>query len=133
MPLPIVFEFGDPDAPELGDPVAPELGDLARERLIDVLRDQDWDQLGRLRCLGRFRDEALAELQGDDENFGLGFDVDWRGLTARLAAADKAAKADLASSGDARRITSLVAKPRSTQQRNFETPRLSSDRGPKTR
>ena len=85
LPLPVVLEFGDPDAPELGE--------LARERLIDVLQDRHWDQLGRLRCLGRFRDEALAELRDEAEIIGLGFDVDWDKLTAALAAADKAARA----------------------------------------
>jgi putative DNA primase/helicase len=84
LPLPVVLEFEDPEEPELGE--------LARERLMDVLRDQDWDQLGRLRCLGRFRDEALAELRDEDEVIGLGFTVDWDKVTATLAATDKAAR-----------------------------------------
>ena len=84
LPLPIVLEFDDPDEPQLGD--------LARERLIELLRNQDRDQLGQLRCLGRYRDEALAELQDEDEVIGLGpFTVDWKLLHKRLQA-DKAAR-----------------------------------------
>jgi putative DNA primase/helicase len=91
LPRQVLLEFDDADAPELGN--------LVRERLIEVLRDQSqWEQLGRLRCLGRFRDEALAELWAEDDLIGV-YIADWDRLTAKLTADDEAAEEKAAADG----------------------------------
>ena len=84
LPAPIVLEFGDSDAPALGE--------LAREPLLAVLRDKKcWDQLGRLGCLGRFRDEAIAELRDEEAMFEPKPTADWPGIDAWLKTEAKAA------------------------------------------
>ena len=91
LPLPIMLEFGDPTLTDDHTGV----GDLARERLIGALKAEDWDQLVRLRRLGRFRDEALAELRAEDEedpfDDPFGFRSAWDKVMAALASRDKAA------------------------------------------
>ncbi len=78
VPAPAVLDFVDPE-------------EVSRDALLKMLRDQDWDRLGRLRCLGRLRDEALADLRDEDEGLDLDFTVDWAALFAALTEADKAA------------------------------------------
>ena len=107
LPAPIVLVFGDSDAPALGE--------LAREPLLAVLRDQKrWDQLGRRGCLGRFRDEAIAELRDEDE---MGFEqqptANWPGIDrwrkAEAKAEAKKAKAAARKAADDQAVIEATA------------------------